>query len=70
MINRTFMILDNNGEVLASELGMRDALDLLRLLALHNGVSSWTLATDYIECQGERPAPEVQEKEVGEGFDF
>ena len=63
MTKRTFMIIDNddNGHILARNLNIQDALILLELLATHNGISAWTLATDYIEEDGARCAPKQEE---------
>ena len=51
---RTYMVMDGEGNTIASHLELVDMLDLIRLLTTHNGVIAWTIVPDYIEFDGER----------------
>ena len=45
---RTFMLTDNEGRIIAQDLDIYTACDLLGMLATHNGISSWTLVTQSL----------------------
>lgn len=51
---RTYMVMDGEGNTIASHLELADMLDLIRLLTTHNGVIAWTVVPDYIEYDGEQ----------------
>ena len=63
---RAFMIHDNEGRTIASDLTLNEAMNLLAMLAAHNGISSWTLITQEVEEDCARCAPQAQ----GHGEDY